>query len=239
MPDVIDRVFDLSVDSSSYKCSKDDYLHESTIKKNICLHATAGNSLCGAVETLSKLDHIAVHFIVDKNGKVYQFFPLKYWAFHLGIENSGGKYDKGTIGIEIVNVGPLVKRDQNLCYWPNRFNAKYCTVDDFNWFTKLQSPWREYSYYANFSKPQYESVSMLCAYLCAITKIHPAVLSDVNEFHLDDIDEFNGIYTHTSVRREKYDVGPAWSWQYFNRRLDSYVKQLSCMTPFPSGIVVT
>jgi len=229
--------FSLDIDSTSYPSPIDDYLHEVTSKKNICLHATAGGSLVGAVETLAKQDHIAVHFIVDKNGKIYQFFPLRYWAFHLGIKNTGGRYDRSTIGIEIVNVGPLVRRGDNLCYWPNNFTAKYCSVNDTQSYTKVEGGWRGYEYYANFTKSQCDNVAALCAYLCHLENITAQILPDIDEYHLDQINNFSGIYTHTSVRKDKYDVGKGWPWPYFSKQLAFYAAQIEESGTLPALIV--
>jgi len=214
--------FKTNIDYESYPSPVDDYIHSVTTKKNICLHATEGNNLSGAVETLAKRNHIAVHFIVDKDGKIYQFFPLRYWAFHLGIKNSGGKYDRSTIGIEIVNVGPLKLRNNRMCYWPNDFTATFCKADDTSKYATLKTPWRNYNYFANFMKAQYESVAALCALLCKLENINNTIISNPMDYQLSAIDDFNGIFTHATVRKDKVDVGKGWNWPYFKSMLDKY-----------------
>jgi N-acetyl-anhydromuramyl-L-alanine amidase AmpD len=178
------------------------------------------------VETLDKINHVAVHFIIDKDGKIYQFFPLRYWAFHLGIKNSGGRCDRGTIGIEIVNVGPLEKQGENMCYWPYNFHAKFCGVDDTTKYAVLQNGWRGYKYFANFFKPQYESAAALCALLCKLEGIEPQVISNPMDYQLSQIDAFNGIFTHATVREDKTDLGKGWNWTYFNTQLNMYMERI-------------
>jgi N-acetyl-anhydromuramyl-L-alanine amidase AmpD len=206
------------VDKNTYRST--DYQNEETEKTNICLHATAGGSAAGAIEHLMKRDGVIVHFVVDKDGTIYQLYPLKYWGYHLGIKGSGGALDKRTVGIEIVNFGPLVLRDNNLlCSWPNDFNNKYCYLEQTHLYYALKQPWRDYTYYATYTAAQYESVSKLVAYLCATLQIPAAVLPNVNEYQLNAVYNFNGIFTHTSVRQDKSDVGPAWSWKFFEGKL--------------------
>jgi hypothetical protein len=81
-----------------------DYNKEKTVKDILVLHFTAGGSLIGAETELMKPDKINVPHIMDRDGKVYEYFdPKKYWAYHTGVK----EFCRRSIGLEIVNWGPL------------------------------------------------------------------------------------------------------------------------------------
>ena len=81
-----------------------DFIREQTRKDLLVLHFTAGGSLAGAESQLMKPDKINVPHIMDRDGKIYEYFdPKKYWAYHTGTKS----FCRRSIGLEIVNWGPL------------------------------------------------------------------------------------------------------------------------------------
>jgi N-acetyl-anhydromuramyl-L-alanine amidase AmpD len=69
----------------------------------IVLHRTAGSDVAGALEGMSSRN-LAVHFIVDKDGKIIQLASLNNWTSHLGPpKHTELPYRSfNTIGIEVV-----------------------------------------------------------------------------------------------------------------------------------------
>ena len=59
-----------------------DFNRSVTDKNLIVLHYTAGGTLAGAEATLSIADYVNVHYCIDKDGTVYQYYPEKNWAYH-------------------------------------------------------------------------------------------------------------------------------------------------------------
>ena len=96
------------------------YVQDSkTVYNSIVLHHTAGGSAGSTINYwLTNKERVATHFIIDRNGDIYQCIPLeKAWAYHLYISSPGNKidrlykklgslYDKQSIGIEIASYGP-------------------------------------------------------------------------------------------------------------------------------------
>lgn len=71
----------------------------------IVLHHTAGSTASGAANALNNRG-LSVHYIVDKDGKIYQMVGDEKRAFHAG--QGSGKWENAnsrSIGIEIVNLG--------------------------------------------------------------------------------------------------------------------------------------
>lgn len=207
------------VDSTSYPATTNDFEPYPSTKTKICLHHTAGNSTDGAITTLRQPDYVMVHFCVGKDGAIYQFFPMKYWAFHLGVrELAKGALDRVSIGIEIVNVGPLVLKGDELNWWPRDYNATYCKVGDTDQYYQ-HDPWRGFTYSSTYTSAQYDSVGKLVAWLCASQGISPSIWNVNGEYALDGLTDFNGVFTHVNCRRDKTDLSVGWSWDFFNTLL--------------------
>lgn len=92
----------------------DDYIRSVTEKDTIVLHYTGGGTLAGAEATLGIRDYVNVHFAIDLDGTVYQYIDEKYWAYHTG---TGQRFDRKSIGIEIVNWGHLKREGEAYFTW--------------------------------------------------------------------------------------------------------------------------
>jgi len=92
------------------------------------LHYTAGPSAEGALERFAKSDsQVSAHFVIDKQGHIYQCAPLNVAAWHAGESfwkpaQSPGKLlglknlNRFSFGIEMVNAGPL-RRSQGGAFY--------------------------------------------------------------------------------------------------------------------------
>jgi N-acetylmuramoyl-L-alanine amidase len=111
-------------------------------KKQIVLHFTAGY-LRGDIATLTRGSskdkegkliipwHVSVPFVIARNGKIFQLWnENKYWAKHLGLKgNANTTCNQKTIGIELSNIGPLLKKGKNLVTTYGK-NQVYCGLED-------------------------------------------------------------------------------------------------------------
>lgn len=74
----------------------------------VVLHHTAGSTAAGAISTMRSAG-ISSHYVVDKDGKIYQLVNDKMEAFHAGVSALRGDtsptVNQRSIGIEIVNLG--------------------------------------------------------------------------------------------------------------------------------------
>lgn len=184
-------------------------------KDLIVLHYTAGTTASGAWSSWKqRTDRVATAFIVDTNGWVFQTFNPSFWAWHLGlkgVDNESGKHDKRSIGLELVNFGPLMKKPDGYLYaWPKNYGTKFCHVDEKDKY--ICADWRGMQYHAAFTKEQLESTSALVKDLCSQFNIAPDVPKDPAAFNLELGKKWKGIATHSMFRSDKFDVGPAFDW---------------------------
>jgi len=200
-------------------CARDNgdksfYYQEETAKKKIALHFTMGY-LKGDIGTLTK-QHVSVPFVVGRNGVIYNLFASKYWSYHLGPGAVGGNtaMSKECIGIEISNIGPLKKIGNNLVTTYSDQDI-YCSLDETQYFTKLNPKYRGYEYYATYTSAQYEAISKLIKFLCAKYNIPKNFLNEPERYEIMTepvFKSFNGIVSHVNCRIDKVDIGPAFDW---------------------------
>lgn len=202
------------VDCPRQNGDKSHYYEEATTKKKIVLHYTMGY-LKGDIATLTK-GHVSVPFVIGRNGNIYNLFASKYWSYHLGKNAAGGntKMSQECIGIEISNIGPLKKIGNNLVTTYSDADI-YCSLDEVQYYTKLNTKYRGYEYYATFSDAQYIAVIKLIKFLCAKYDL-PKQFVDVAKRYdvLTDAEftNFKGIVSHVNCRIDKTDIGTAFDW---------------------------
>jgi len=137
------------------------------------------------------------------DGKTFRCFDDKYWAYHLGVKGTKGKYDKNSIGIEMCNYGYCRVVDGKFINYVSREVPADEVVD-------LGKEFRGYRYWEKYTDEQIENLRKLLIYL--IDK------HDIEIEHgIYDWDWFNyehdklkgvGIRTHVQVRNDKTDMFP-------------------------------
>lgn len=200
--------------------SESQYFKEEKIKKQIYIHHTAGNT--SAINTAKFLNSdspkIATAFLIagkvinstEKDGDIIQCFGSKYWAYHLGLKQEmfdsfGVPYkslDKISIGIEICNWGQLTKEADGT--FKNYVNGKVAKEE----VCELETPFKGYKYFHNYTDAQIASTKELLIYLCDKYSISKVYNDDIFGITKRAFIEENGIYTHNSVRKDKVDIYP-------------------------------
>lgn len=177
----------------------DCYFREETPKTRVVIHHTAGTSVEGALtHWANTIEREGCAYIISRKGEIFEVFNPKYWAFHTGL---GEGYDRGSIGIELVNVGPLMRREDDKFYWwPG--GAKYAKFG-----TEYPGPlqnikhsgsiWRGFGYWEAYTDEQYKSLSSLLEWLC-------------QEFNIPFLRE--NIIGHSEIRITKTDPSPVFEW---------------------------
>ncbi len=213
----------MSLDTSKIKqvpLNESQYYKQEVTKKQIVLHHTAGNS--SAVNTISNWNTdnrgriatcVAISGPGNKtsvDGEICQAFSSKHWAYHLGVKQEVFRawkvpyyeVDKHSIGIEICNWGQL-----------DLENGKYINYVDrevpANQVTKLDAPYKGYTYFHKYSDAQIESVKNLLLYWRDTYKIDLAY--DYNQLFTVNTKALkgeNGLFTHNSYRKDKIDIYP-------------------------------
>ncbi|MQA30849.1 MAG: hypothetical protein GEU82_13625 [Luteitalea sp.] len=205
------------IDRTGLSLSADQYYGQVWPKDLIVLHFTAGGTARSAVDTWrSNPEHVATAYVVDLDGTIYEVFPPRFWAYHLGVKGATA-HERRSIGIEIVNVGPLQRSAEDpatLNWWPpgNSWGKRYCSLDESSRY--LQVTYRDKHYFATFPEAQLDAVSGLVAQVCDEFNI-PRLLPRADDrlaCSPATFAGFKGIATHANFRPDKWDIGPAFGW---------------------------
>ncbi|MEP4577513.1 MAG: N-acetylmuramoyl-L-alanine amidase [Gilvibacter sp.] len=201
-----------------------NFAHE---KEQVVLHFTAGY-LKGDIQALTTPNrNVSVAFVIPRSGEILRLWPSELWSYHLGNGASGGNEvnSKRSVGIELSNVGPLVKSGNTL---KATWGSAYCDLNETDFYQELSSPFRDHTYYASFTEAQYTSLIILLDYLEEKHMIPLNFLSEADRYNKlsgTQINQFKGVVSHANYRGlnndgkwEKWDIGPAFDW---DRVMDS------------------
>lgn len=202
-----------------YHLNEDEYVKKIFPKKAICLHHTSGNA--SAINVVAGWEHdrnksgnvlrIGTAYIVSReynkynqnlvDGQIIEAFPPEYMAWHLGIGNN--HLENISIGIEICSFGGLVYKNNNFLTYVGSTIPKDEVYEHHSIF-------RGYKYFQKYTSKQIDSVYKLIVELSKRfnIKIDLGVVDD-NWFDYNPIkNDFEGIFTHTNVRKDKHDCFP-------------------------------
>lgn len=188
-------------------------------KDMVLLHFTAGSSVEGAMsEWLRTPDRVATSYILGKDGVVHEVMDPADWAFHLGLKGAdweNGWHDERSVGIEIVNEGPLKRIGDTLYWWPNDYKTLFCHAWEMDKYFHADKPWRGFEYWAQFTKQQLAVIPALTGNILDQFDIPRAFLVPEKrlELALPEVKNFSGITTHSNWRSDKFDIGPAFDWK--------------------------
>jgi N-acetyl-anhydromuramyl-L-alanine amidase AmpD len=183
--------------------------HEKTC---LFLHHTAGTTAQGAWGWWNQTpDRVGTPYLIDRNGDIYECFDPKSWAYHLGIKGDDDSQEKQSISIEIVAAGHLYGDDNNmfLPLYPNTAAGKKIPDSEI---CVIEKGFRGYTHFQAYTDAQIISLCQL------VGKIHadfptipfPSTFTEkVFEYNPDIINkDLKGVFTHTSVRKDKDDIIP-------------------------------
>jgi len=193
------------------------YIREEHPKKQVYLHHTAGNNSGTNVfkwwasnpERVATCVAIAGPGSSDGDGRIVQGFSSKFWGFHLGAKRSvfdrfGLPFinlDKLSIGIEICNWG-------HLSYTNGKFYNYVGGEVPENQVTKLDVPYKGYTYFHSYSDAQIASVKELLLLWKDRYGIPLTYKEDIWNLNARALKGEPGVYTHNSVRADKTDIYP-------------------------------
>lgn len=186
------------------------------VPNQIVLHHTAGGSAGSTIRYWgSNKERVCTHFIIDRNGDVFQCIPLdKSWGYHLYVASPGNKidrkykklgskYDAQSIGIELCSYGPCT-------LYQGQFINTYGKAMNSDLIEKLNKPFRGYEYFEKYTQEQVDSLKELLLYLL---RMYPKIASGLRseyagqfEINTDALEMKPGIYSHTNYRTDKSDI---------------------------------
>jgi N-acetyl-anhydromuramyl-L-alanine amidase AmpD len=190
-----------------------DYWKELYHKNLIMLHYTTGHSFQSAYDTFLGKGRVATPFVVETDGTIYRLYDERYWSYHIGIKGKDGEnyfHDKRSIGIEIVNIGPV--------WYVNGKWVDYYKLAKLGGRTYSESEIdiaknRDADGNAKFPDVQTAAVCNLVNWLLTKYDISRKIPADFTSFQLPALKRFEGIVTHQMYRRDKYDTGPTYPYK--------------------------
>lgn len=211
------------IDRARFVLAPKEFAGDILRKDLVVLHFTAGTTAKSAFDTW-RLDpqRVATAYVVDVDGTIYEVFPPQFWAAHLGVKGTNNLHDKRSIGIEIVNVGPLQTSTEDpsvLNWWPRKskdaadFSTKFCRLDETHRYRP--GPYRGKSHFASFPDVQIDAVSALVRNICDRFSISPTLPASSKRFEADPVTfaTYKGVCSHANFRPDKWDLGPAFPWE--------------------------
>ncbi len=155
-------------------------------------HYTADGLIEKTAKFFQQKDKTSAHFLIERDGKIVQMVKLTDRAWHAGVSEWKGKKDVNnfSVGIEICNWGPLIKKDGKYFCWPNNYSLEYKGSNPF--IDKLGNVWEPYS-------------DMQILALIGVTKY---ILKEIPTIALENIVG----HEHIALGR-KQDPGPAFPWE--------------------------
>ena len=155
-----------------------DFIAQTTIKKMIVLHYTAGGTMSGAEATLAIKDYVNVHYGIDDDGTIYQYIPESFWAYHTGTNKKDGME---SIGIEVRCWGHLKRVRNQLLTWTGKV---------IPWSKVVRcKPFRGFEYWEKLTPQQIQALKEL---ILAISSRHP----------------IERVITHAMIKPTKLDYPP-------------------------------
>lgn len=142
-------------------CTKTSGEFEKNYPDTIVIHYTAGPYQSSLNTLVNPKVKASAHVLIDRDGSITQLIPFNEIAWHAGESSYGGRsgYNKFSIGIEIVNSGPLTKSGNVYRSW---FGAAYNPSDVVEAIHRNQSTPK---YWHVFTAEQIETVTQLCSEL--------------------------------------------------------------------------
>ena len=199
----------------SVKLPENQYIREAHKKNQIVLHHTvSGQGVNGDISWWRQTtDRVGTAIIVGWDGKIYQCFGSKYWAYHLGLKTSNNKsLNQGTIGIEIDAWGGLVRSNRQ--WYPAKYDKttkKFIANTGFAPIQHVQTYPEGYRGFFGFEKytdAQIESVRQLLVFWGERYDIPLEYDDDMWDISSNALAGESGIWSHVSYRNDKSDCHP-------------------------------
>lgn len=134
---------------------------EKGLPDTVILHFTSGNFRAALNTFTNPREKASAHIIIDRDGSITQLVPFDTIAWHAGRSSYGGRvgYNKYSIGIEMVNSGPLRKSGNVYRSW---FGTAYNPSDVIQAIHRNE---KMPKYWHTYTEEQIQAVTELCTLL--------------------------------------------------------------------------
>lgn len=204
--------------------SPQQFLDEAVDKYQIYIHHTASSpDPYGVLKWWeSTPERVATAFVIGgapgsstkwKDGDIIQAFGSNKWAWHLGLTQkhltAGGPkaktntyLNKFSIGIEICSWGQVTKTDKGFVNYAGGRVADWEVCE-------LAKPYKGYKYYQKYTEAQLQNTFDLLKFLGDKWNIPVKYKGDrIFDICPEALQGEPGVWTHTSVRPDKFDCFP-------------------------------
>lgn len=200
--------------------NNDQYFHSLHPKRNIVLHHTVSSTAKSALTWWGNTEErVATAFLIDKDGTVINTFDPMFWAWHLGLRHQrNGELNRRSIGIEIVNEGPLWKHKDGSLRWLQPNGPKYIhPISGPLAPVPNEGQWRmNCQFWAAYTPQQYDALNDLIPTLLTRFNLPGTINKNLDyDKTLAVADNFT-IFTHANVRADKSDLSPAFDFGKLN-----------------------
>ena len=194
---------------------EDQYIREATDKNQIVIHHTvSGQGVNGDIAWWRMTaDRVGTAIIIGWDGKIYQCFGSKYWAWHLGLKTSTNKkLNMGSIGIEIDAWGGLIRTNRQ--WYPAKWdktlkkNVANTSVAPIQNVQVYEQGFRGFQGFEKYTDAQIEAVRELLVFWGERYKIPLDYHADMWDYSQNAMAGKDGIWTHVSYRKDKSDCHP-------------------------------
>jgi len=191
------------------------YIRESNTKNQIVIHHTvSGQGVNGDIAWWrSTADRVGTAIIVGWDGKIYQCFGSKYWAYHLGLKTGNNKkLNQESIGIEIDAWGGLVRT--NRLWYPAKWDGDLkkfvgnTSVAPIQNVQVYEQGFRGFYGFEKYTDAQIEAVRELLVFWNGRYKIPLDYNEDMWDISNKALSGQGGVWTHVSYRKDKSDCHP-------------------------------
>ena len=191
------------------------YIRQATNKNQIVLHHTvSGQGTSGDIAWWRQTaDRVGTAIIVGWDGKIYQCFGSKYWAYHLGLHTANNKQlNQKSIGIEIDAWGGLVRSNDS--WYPAKYDKdikKFVPNTHIAPIKNVQiypEGYRGFYGFEKYTDAQIEAVRQLLVFWGERYKIPLDYHPDMWDYSENAMAGEDGIWSHVSYRKDKSDCHP-------------------------------
>jgi len=194
---------------------EDQYYKVQTNKTQIVIHHTvSGQGVDGDISWWrSTADRVGTAIIIGWEGKMYQCFSTKYWAYHLGTHAANNKaLNMGSIGVELDSWGALMKSN-NLWYpatWDKNLkkNIPNVTVKPIKNVQEYPDGFKGYYGFEKYTDAQIESLRKILIFWYSRFDIPLTYNEDMWDLSQNALNGTPGVWTHVSYRDDKSDCHP-------------------------------
>ena len=191
------------------------YIKEQTDKKQIVIHHTvSGQGVNGDIAWWRQTaDRVGTAIIIGWDGKIYQCFSSKYWAYHLGLKTANNKkLNQETIGIEIDAWGGLIRTNRK--WYPAKWDEN---LEQFVADTRVapiqnvqvyEQGFKGFYGFEKYTDAQIEAVRQLLVFWSEKYGIPLDYNEDMWNISTKALSGQTGVWTHVSFRKDKSDCHP-------------------------------